>query len=177
MSNPEPVEIASLAVALLCSQSFETLLHFCSPLLKDRVSMLNLPLIQRYQWTPDSSIDIWLQNVNLQQSKCYYKVLDPETLHCIVAFEMYQFHGQIGVVLLYMNEQKWTFHDIKKIEMSDQFEEWSCSHQLAKQHYSLQPEEMLVDDDYWNLYNTEGGESPKRPIEEVDDAVDYWDRY
>jgi hypothetical protein len=179
----DPLQIASLAIGLLASQAYDTLLPYCSPALKERHMLLsNIPAIKLYQWNPDPELEIWLQNVDFCNRKCYYRVFDQETTHCSVVFGVFGQSGQLVVVLLYMNDQKWAYHDTKIVHDDQEFVTWSSTQQLAKQEFSLlKPDlNMSIDDDessYWNLYNKEESETQKRPIEEVDESVDYWDRY
>jgi hypothetical protein len=180
----DPLQIASLAIALLASQAYDTLLPYCSPPLKERHMLLNnIPALKLYQWNADPELEIWLQNIDFSSRKCYYRVFDQETTHCRVVFRVFGQSGQLAVVLLYMNNHKWAYHDIKLLLDDQALADWSTTQQLAKQEFSLLKTtdcNMSIDDDessYWNLYNREENENQKRPLEEVDESVDYWDRY
>jgi hypothetical protein len=179
-----PLQLSALSIALLQSESFDTLLAISSKPVHDR--LICFDGVNIFIWSQFLDLNQLIYNIDYKKTEIpYYKVLDDETIKCIVGF--HTGHQIIAVFLLYKENGIWNYHDIQSFDSLDCFKEfcgnWFKSQMLAKIDFG-EVEMKDEHDDYWDSYMDEKVDvvqELKRPMEEdpdeVLDDVDYWDQY
>lgn len=165
----DPKHLASLAVALLQSDSHDRLLAISSPHIKDKYLLTNkIDTLFQWKYSPMN-----YHSIDLSSPIVKYRVLDSETTHCMVKF------GQVCVILFYVKNDNWAYHDIYE---HDDESEWQATLQAAKRAYARDDVmDQDDDDEYWALYDQkQAATSNKRPNEHLDQEMsdaDYWNSY
>jgi hypothetical protein len=152
-------EVASLALALLQADSFQTLLSVASPFVVERHLLLGISTVDLFCWKKIPELTSLIHNVDIPNcinQKVVYQVLDDETIYAGVFFHTTN-GKQLLVVLLMNSSQDWSYHDIR-LFTADDAPMWFPDIQTAKKKYSLnivKNNPLLMDQEeaaYWSKY-------------------------